>query len=136
MNISEESYGQAVILICSGEMTEDSLDVFKKAVERHLDRQHGDIDGDESRSVKDPAQNIYGSASTSFRDLVLNLEAVPFIDSVALEYLLDLQEQFIERLGQIKLVRMNEDLAKIFEITRLDSAFERFEDVSEAVKAI
>ena len=136
MNISEESYGQAVILICSGEMTEDSLDVFKKAVERHLDRRGGDIDGDESRPVKDPAQNIYGSASTSFRDLVLNLEAVSFIDSVALEYLLDLQEQFIEMLGQIKLVHMNEDLAKIFEITRLDSAFERFEDVSEAVKAI
>jgi len=111
MQVSAESYGQAVILNCKGELTTDTLDAFKKAVEHHL-------------------------AEEQVRDLVLNLEAVPFIDSVSLEYMLGLQETLAERLGQVKLARLDENVAKIVEITRLESAFDRYEDLSEAVKTI
>ncbi len=111
MNVRVESYGQAVVLSCRGELTGDSLDAFKRAAEAQL---------------KDP----------QVRDLVLDLEEVPFVDSASLEYLLKLQEQVSERLGQVKLARLDENVSKIFEITRLDNAFERYEDVSEAAKTI
>ena len=111
MNITAESYGQAVVLNCKGELTADSLDAFKRAVDHQLQ-------------------------DAQVRDLVLNLEEVPFLDSEALEYLLDLQERLSERLGQVKLARPDENVSKILEITRLDNAFETFEDVSEAVKTV
>ncbi len=118
MKTTEESYGQTAILICSGELTEDSLDAFRMAVEQI-----------EQRFDRKAGRAIAG-------DLVLNLEAVPFVDSAGLEYLLDLQERFAEKLGRVKLANLNENIAKTLEITRLDNAFERFENVSEAVKAI
>jgi anti-anti-sigma factor len=111
MQISAESYAQAVILNCQGELTADSLGAFKQAVEHHL-------------------------SNGQVRDLVLNLEAITFIDSACLEFLLELQEKLAERLGQVKLARMDENVSKILEITRLESAFDRYEDLSEAVKTV
>ena len=111
MQITAESYGQAVILNCKGELTADSLEAFKRAVEHQL-------------------------AEAQVRDLVLNFEEVPFLDSAALEYLLDLQAALASRLGQVKLARLDEDLRKIMEITHLESAFERYDDLSEAVRTV
>ena len=111
MQITAESYGQAVILNCKGELTADSLEAFKRAVEHQL-------------------------AEKQVRDLVLNFEEVPFLDSAALEYLLELQVTLADRLGQVKLARLDENLRKIMEITRLESAFERYDDLSEAVRTV
>ena len=111
MQITAESYGQAVILNCKGELTADSLEAFKRAVEHQL-------------------------AEEQVRDLVLNFEEVPFLDSAALEYLLELQVALADRLGQVKLARLDEDLCKIMEMTRLESAFERYDDLSEAVRTV
>jgi stage II sporulation protein AA (anti-sigma F factor antagonist) len=109
MNIQTESYGHAVILILKGELDADSLGSLKQTVERQL----------RDREVV---------------DLVLNLEDVPFIDSEALQYLLDLQELLAERLGQVKLVKPDENVLKILEMTRLKSNFEVFWEVPEAAK--
>ena len=111
MQITAESYGQAVILNCKGELTADSLEAFRRAVEHQL-------------------------AGEQVRDLVLNFEEVPFLDSAALEYLLALQATLADRLGQVKLARLDENLRKILEITRLESAFERYDDLSEAVRTV
>jgi len=119
MKITKENYGQAVILVCSGELTDDSLDAFRHAVEQI--KQRNDEGSDQPDAVA---------------DLVLDFEAVPFIDSAGLEYLLDLQEKFAEKLGRIKLANLNENIAEILKITRLDNAFERFKDVPDAVKAV
>ena len=121
MKITEENYGQATLLICSGEMTADSLDAFRAAVEQ-IEHRFGD-------RTDQPDGADAG-------DLVLNLEDVPFVDSAGLEYLLDLQERFAEKLGRVKLTNLNENVAKILEVTRLDNTFERFENVSEAVKTM
>lgn len=123
MKITEESYPDYIgaILICSGELTEDSLDAFKIAVEQ--------IEHRFDKKADHPGRTVAG-------DLVLNLEAVPFVDSAGLEYLLDLQERFAEKLGRVKLANLNENIARTLEITRLDNAFERFENVAEAVKAM
>lgn len=111
MNVAVECYGQSVILNCKGELTVDSLEVFRQVVERQLAKSH-------------------------VRDVVLNFQAVGFVDSAAMEYLLDLQEMLNERLGQVKLAGLDENVSKILEVTRLDGAFERFSDVSEAVKTM
>lgn len=111
MQITAESYGQAVILNCKGELTADSLEAFRRAVEHQL-------------------------AEEQVRDLVLNFEEVPFLDSAAIEYLLELQVTLADRLGQVKLARLDENLRKIMEMTRLESAFERYDDLSEAVRTV
>lgn len=112
MNITAESYGHSVMLILRGELTADSLEAFSKAVDHQL----------ESRDVI---------------DVVLNLEAMPFLDSAGLEFLLDLQDRLAEsRMGQVKLARPDENVRKILEITRLDSAFQVYDDPARAVQAV
>jgi len=111
MNITAESYGHAVVLNMKGEITEDALSVLRREIQHQL-------------SGKDVV------------DLVLNLERVPFIDSMGLEFLLDLQERLSEKFGQILIVQPDENVRKILEITRLESDFEIYEDIAEAVKAV
>ena len=111
MNVTAESYGHAVILNLKGELTDDAIDAFRTAVEHQ-------IEGKE------------------IIDLVLNMQNVPFVDSMALEYLLDLNEKQAEKLGQVKLVNCDENISKILEITRLDTVFDVFDDLAEAVKAV
>ncbi len=111
MNIQVESYGHAVMLILKGELTADSLGAIRRAVDHQL---------------KD--QNVI--------DVLFNMEKVNFIDSAAMEYLLDLSDQLAERLGLIKLVKPNETVRKILEIIEMDATFEIFSDVPQAVKAI
>ena len=111
MNIAAESYGHAVILNLKGELTDDSLSALMQAVDRTLE-------------------------DSVIIDLVLNFDAVPFVDSKALEFLLALQNRLAERLGQVKLLKCDENVRKILEITRLEGAFEVCQDVNEAVKSI
>jgi len=111
MKVTAETYGPSVVFACKGELTSDSLGAFQRAIDNQL-------------------------ADSQVRDLVLNLEEVPFVDSASLEYLLELQEKLSERLGQVKLARPDENVVRILKITRLDDAFDRFDDVAEAVKTI
>ena len=111
MDITAESYGHAVVLNLKGELSEDSLSVFQREVHHQL-------------SGKDVV------------DLVLNLEKVPFVDSLVLEYLLDLQEKLSGKFGQVRLLKADENVRKILEITRLESEFELYDDIAEAVKAV
>ena len=111
MNVTAESYGHAVIMNLKGELTEDSISLLKEAVDHQLE-------------------------NPEVVDIAMNLEMVPFIDSLALEYLLDLQDELTERLGQVRLINCDENMQKIIEITRLDSVFTMFNDISGAVKAL
>jgi len=110
MEIKSERYGQALILRCKGELTGDTLEVFAKEVKRQM--------------------------ADKAADVVLSLEEVPFIDSAGLEYLLDLQDELMASGGQISLTNVDENVAKILEITRLDAGFEVLPDVVDAVKVM
>ena len=109
MSLTAESYGRALILNLKGELTEDTLAAVGQSIEHHLQ-----------------AQEVV--------DLVLNMEAVPFVDSKALEYLLELQERLVQEFKQVKLLKCDENVRKILEITRMDGSFELCSDVPEAVK--
>ena len=111
MNITTESYGHAIMLNLDGDLTEDDLAGLLQVVNHQL-------------------------LNEEVIDVVLNMENVPFLDSAALECLLDLQDRLSERFGQVKLAKVNENVGKILEMTRLDSSFETYRDISEAVKAV
>lgn len=110
MQITAETSGHAVILNLKGELTEDSLQAFGQAVQEHM---HG---------------------QDQVVDIVLNLEMVPFIDSAALEALLDLRDRLAGNLGALWLARPDENVRQILAITRLDTALEVVDDVQEAVR--
>lgn len=111
MNISAESYGHAVILGLKGEINEDRLGAVNQAVEHQLE-------------------------NAEVVDIVLNFEGVLWVDSAALEYMLDLQDRLAERFGQVKLIKVEENVMTILDITRLRSSFEIYDDVPQAVKAL
>lgn len=67
--------------------------------------------------------------------LILDCVDLPGVDSEGLEFLLDLQDQCEEQLGALKICSASETLQTILRITRLDSRFELFDDVDEAVKS-
>ena len=110
MNVNAESYGQAVLINVNGELNEDALNVFRETIEHQLQTQ-------------------------DVIDVVINLEAVPFIDSAVFEYLLELQDQLAGRMGQVKMVNCDENIMKILEITRMSKEFELYPDIAQAVKA-
>ncbi|MCD6365821.1 MAG: STAS domain-containing protein [Planctomycetes bacterium] len=111
MNITAESYGRTVLLNLPGELTEDSIAAFLQAVDHQL-----------------LAEEVV--------DIVLNMENVPFVDSAALECLLDLNDRLAEKLGQVKLAAVSETVWTILEVTRMDSTFEIYTSVPEAVRAV
>ncbi|MFP4139634.1 MAG: STAS domain-containing protein [Planctomycetota bacterium] len=109
MNIGVEHYGRCVMLNIKGEITEDGLGALIQTINTHLQE-----DG--------------------VSDLVLNLDEVPYIDSVSLEYLWDLRDHLHEADRHLRLVGPDENVQKIFEITRLDGKFDVFHDVGEVLK--
>ena len=111
MNITTESYGHAVILNLKGEFIEDVIGVIRQAIDHQLE-------------------------SDEVVDIVFNLEGSHFIDSIGLEYLLDLQDRLAERFGQVKLVRPDENVTQILDFTRLRSTFEIYKETHEAVKSV
>jgi anti-anti-sigma factor len=111
VSVTAESHGHAVVLNIKGELTEDSLAELRQVVDAQM-------------------------RGKEIVDLVLNLENMPFIDSVSLEYLIDLQEQLTQKLGRVKLALPDENVAKVLEITRMDSMFEIFHDLNKAIHTI
>ena len=111
MNINAESFGQVVLLIVKGEMTADDLAALSAVVDHQL-------------------------ALEDVIDIVFDMQEVPFVDSATWEFFLDLQDRLAERMGQVKLVRCDENIQKIVEITRLGREFELFDAVEPAVRII
>lgn len=65
--------------------------------------------------------------------LVMDLVGVTFIDSAALATLVQGMKQCRERGGDLVLANLAQPVRIIFELTRLDQAFEIYESLSEAV---
>lgn len=111
MSIPCESYGHAVILKPKGELTEDTLNSLQRAVDHQLE-------------------------NPEVVDIILNVEEVTFMDSMTLEYFLDLKDRLIDKFGCVRFVHCPDSVRKILEVTRLDTDFEIFEDITAAVKAM
>jgi len=67
--------------------------------------------------------------------IVLDVSAVPFLDSTGLEALVDVAGE-MSRSGQwLKLCSVNQTVRQILELTGLASQFEHFEDANSAVRS-
>lgn len=64
---------------------------------------------------------------------VLDMRAVPLIDSAGLERLLDLRDQFERKTGALKIAGPNPLCQDILSVTGVASYFEVFPEVSQAV---
>lgn len=67
--------------------------------------------------------------------IVLNMSEMSFIDSDGLEKLLWVRDYCKENNCQLRLAGLDQNCDNILEITRLKSEFDRYEELSEAVKS-
>jgi anti-anti-sigma factor len=70
------------------------------------------------------------------RFFVINMQGTVLIDSKGLETLLWVQEQSEQQLGQVYLCGLDESIRKVLYVTRLESRFDVFTDVMQAVTAL
>ena len=93
-----------------GELTADEVDVFRKEALEQMD--------------------------SKTHDFVLDMSHVPFIDSRGLETLLWLQDQCIEKLGQVRLAACPDSIKTILKITRLDEALTACDSIETAIQSL
>lgn len=110
MKLSHEDQHGLTVLTLKGELASNETDRFRRAALERI----------EARA----------------RDFVLDLSELDNIDSRGLESLLWLQEQCDERLGQVRLAACTDHINEILRMTRLDSRFERCDDVHSAIESL
>jgi anti-sigma B factor antagonist len=68
--------------------------------------------------------------------LVLNLAAVPLIDSAGLGELMKIHTFATKRGMRVALARVNSRVAEVFKVTRLDGIFAVYEDEASALQGV
>jgi anti-anti-sigma factor len=92
----------------------------------------GEMDGDFAEALK----NIITSTIARSRiRIVLDMSNVAFINSQGLELLLWVHDYCKQNRTQLRLAGLDENCRKILEITRLESEFDRYAELAEAVKS-
>ena len=72
----------------------------------------------------------------SIRDIVLDLEHTEFIDSRGFEAILWLQDACAEKLGQVRLAVVQDNVNEALRITRLGGRFDCHGDIDSAIKSL
>src|SRR5881392_2238866 len=62
--------------------------------------------------------------------MLVDMSAIPFVDSMGLEALLELSEQMTQTGQMLKLCAANKTLREVLTLTALTSMFEHFDDVN------
>lgn len=110
MKISHQDYETVGVLTLSGDYTADDIEQFKRvATERR---------------------------TAGVRHILVDCENLEFVDSAGLESWLRLQESLGESGGQFRLLRPDEVVRKILNLTRLDLAFEIHPTLESAVRSM
>jgi anti-anti-sigma factor len=93
---------------------------------------HGEFIAEFIKPFQDTTSSIVAAGTAG---IVIDMTSVGFVDSPSLEHLLWLQEYCRKNDRQLKIAGLDENCTKIFEITRLESQFDTYHEVSEAVKS-
>ena len=109
MKIESQKYNDVVVLQLQGEFTAETL-----------------------KTLETETSNAFASRVSG---IVLDMSKVVFMDSQALEYLVDLCEKCRENTRQFKIAGLDETCAKILELTRLLPQFDTYTELTEAVKS-
>jgi anti-anti-sigma factor len=92
----------------------------------------GDVDGDLAEVLKNIITSTIARSRTC---IVLDMCNVAFIDSQGLEVLIWVRDYCKQNKTQLRLAGLDENCEKIFEITRLENEFDRYAELTEAVKS-
>ena len=92
----------------------------------------GELDGDFAELFRNTITNIIAEGKTG---IVLDMSGVGFIDSRGLEQLLWVRDYCSENKCELRLAGLDENCAKILEITRLENEFDHYAELAEAVKS-
>lgn len=90
----------------------------------------GDVDAQSAPQLDDRLSELVSQGEQNY---VIDLSAVPFMDSSGLATLVKLFKRIRIGHGDIKLAGMRPEILKIFQLTRLDRVFDIFYDQSAAV---
>jgi anti-anti-sigma factor len=111
MKITHEDYDQMSVVTLKGEFTgEDNAETFRAEAQQRL--------------------------AGPVRDIVVDLEAVDFLDSRAFEMLLWLQDACAEKLGQVRLAAAHEAVNEALRLTRLSGRFDSHESIDAAIRSL
>ena len=92
----------------------------------------GEFTGEFTKLLQNTIDSVITKATTG---IVLDMTRIGFIDSQALEQLLSLRDYCRQDNYQLKLAGLDENCQKIMEITGLESLFDTYDELSEAVKS-
>jgi anti-sigma B factor antagonist len=88
--------------------------------------------GEGDEQLKDCINNLLGKGN---KQLLLNLEGVPYIDSAGLGEIVRTYTTVSRQGGKLKLVNLTKRITDLLSITKLLTVFETFDSVPEAVKS-
>jgi anti-sigma B factor antagonist len=89
----------------------------------------------DTQTVQPVRELIRNATSNAPAQLVVNLESVNFVDSTALSALVEGMKRSRQLQGDLRLCNLQQPVRMIFELTRLDRAFEIFTNEEEAIQA-
>ena len=72
---------------------------------------------------------------TSLGRFVVDLSAIPYVDSLGLETLVDVTEQLATSGQSLKLCAVNKTLREVLNLAGVGSLFEHFDDVNTAIRS-
>ena len=93
---------------------------------------HGEFIAEFIKPFQDTTSSVAAAGTTG---IVIDMTNAGFIDGPSLEQLLWLQDYCRQNNRQLKIAGLDENCTKIFEITRLESQLDTYNEVSEAVKS-
>jgi len=109
MRIQTQVYNDVTVIVIQGDLESDFTEQFRKTVAE--------------------------AVATRKAGIVLDMSAVGFIDSQGLESLLWARDYCNDNKCEFRLAGLDENCAKILEITRLDAQFDCYAELAEAVKS-
>ncbi|MDD5459311.1 MAG: STAS domain-containing protein [Phycisphaerae bacterium] len=109
MRIKAQDYENVTVIELQGEFDSDVVDMFQK--------------------------NIMDIISKQKSGIVLSMTEVSFVDSAGLEQLLWARDYCNDNNCELRLAGLDENCSKIFEITRLAGEFDKYTELTEAVKS-
>ena len=110
MKIKTQEYDDLTVIELHGEMTADFVEMLKTTVENIVSRRKPGV--------------------------IIDMSQTGFIDSKGLEFLLWARDYCNEGSCAFKLAGLNENCAKILEITQLQKEFDKYAELNAAVRSM
>lgn len=109
MKVKIQDYNDVTVIELQGELDSDAAEIFEK--------------------------NIADIIAQEKSNIVLDMSGVGFIDSRGLSVLLWVRDYCTQNKRELRLAGLDENCRRILEITRLDSEFDLYSELAEAVKS-